>query len=74
MTKEALKLALEALELEEAQTHYPTKTTLTAIKAVKEALNKGWVGLDDVDLAGCTEEEYTEARYWEKKLREKNNV
>ena len=39
MTKdEALKLALEALEIEEAQTHYPPQWLLKAITAIKEAL------------------------------------
>ena len=38
MTQEALKLALEALELEEAQTHYPPQWLLRAITAIKEAL------------------------------------
>ena len=38
MTQEVLKLALEALELEEAQTHYPSQSTLKAITAIKEAL------------------------------------
>jgi hypothetical protein len=39
MTKdEALKLALEALEIEEAQTHYPSQWLLKAITAIKEAL------------------------------------
>tara|TARA_R110000868_G_scaffold291421_1_gene551806 strand:+ start:456 stop:677 length:222 start_codon:yes stop_codon:yes gene_type:complete len=35
---EALKLALEALEIEEAQTHYPSQWLLKAITAIKEAL------------------------------------
>ena len=38
MTQEALKLALEALEIEEAQTHYPSQFLLRAITAIKEAL------------------------------------
>ena len=38
MTREALKLALEALEIEEAQTHYPSQWLLKAITAIKEAL------------------------------------
>jgi hypothetical protein len=36
--REALKLALEALEIEEAQTHYPSQWLLRAIAAAKEAL------------------------------------
>jgi len=36
--KEALKLALEALEIEEAQTHYPSQWLLKAITAIKAAL------------------------------------
>ena len=35
---EAMKLALEALEIEEAQTHYPSQFLLRAITAIKEAL------------------------------------
>jgi len=35
---EALKLALGALEIEEAQTHYPSQFLLRAITAIKEAL------------------------------------
>jgi len=39
MTKdEALRLALEALEIEEAQTHYPSQWLLKAITAIKAAL------------------------------------
>ena len=38
MTQEVLKLALEALEIEEAQTHYPSQFLLRAITAIKEAL------------------------------------
>jgi len=38
MSKEAMKLALEALELEEAQTHYPSRALVTAITALREAL------------------------------------
>ena len=34
----AMKLALEALEIEEAQTHYPSQFLLRAITAIKEAL------------------------------------
>ena len=41
MTQEVLRLALEALELEEAQTHYPSQSTLKAITAIKEALTHG---------------------------------
>lgn len=37
--KEALKLALEALEIEEAQTHYPSRPLVKAITAIKEALS-----------------------------------
>jgi hypothetical protein len=36
--REALKLALEALEIEEAQTHYPSQWLLKAITAIKDAL------------------------------------
>jgi hypothetical protein len=36
--KEALRLALEALEIEEAQTHYPSQWLLKAITAIKAAL------------------------------------
>ena len=35
---EAMKLALEALEIEEAQTHYPSQFLLRAITAIKEVL------------------------------------
>ena len=39
MTKdEALRLALQELELEEAQTHYPSRALVNAIIAVKAAL------------------------------------
>lgn len=32
-----------------------------------------WVGLDDIDLAGCgNQDEVSSARYWETKLKEKN--
>ena len=35
---DTMKLALEALEIEEAQTHYPSQFLLRAITAIKEAL------------------------------------
>ena len=38
MSKEAMKLALEALELEEAQTAYPNRWLTNAITALREAL------------------------------------
>ena len=38
MTKETLKMALIALEIEEAQTHYPTQALIKAITAIKETL------------------------------------
>lgn len=38
MTKEAMKLALEALEWEEAQTAYPSRMMVEAITALREAL------------------------------------
>ena len=33
---------------------------------------KPWRGLTDKDLAGCDDEEFKQARYWEQVLREKN--
>ena len=38
MKDEALKLALEALEWEEAQTAYPSRMMIEAITSVKQAL------------------------------------
>lgn len=51
MTRDALKMALEALELEEAQTHYPTRSTLSAIAAIKEALARPVVDPEQAILA-----------------------
>jgi hypothetical protein len=51
MTRDALKLALEALELEEAQTHYPAQWTVKAIAAIKEALARPEVDLEQAILA-----------------------
>jgi hypothetical protein len=40
MSEKAMKLALEALEWEEAQTAYPSRMLTNAIKSIKEALAK----------------------------------
>lgn len=52
---------------------------LHRLKNALELANKGidaqrtWVGLDDIDLAGCgNQDEVSSARYWERVLMEKN--
>ena len=79
MTQEVLRLALEALELEEAQTHYPSQSTLKAITAIKEALAQHtWVGLSEQDINEL-KFNLPDLYYWvdvvratEKRLKEKN--
>lgn len=50
---------------------YTTPPQRTAAKG--EDTRRAWVGLDDIDLAGCSnQDEVSSARYWEAKLKEKN--
>ena len=88
MTKEALRLALQMLEIEEAQTHYPSQCLLKAITAIKESLahppQRTWQGLTDEEILDKCESvpDYDIgnrdliqfARAIEAKLKEKNNV
>lgn len=43
-------------------------------RELSEMKRKEWVGLTDEDLAGCDEDEYKAARYWETKLKQKNET
>jgi hypothetical protein len=70
MSKEAMKLALEALELEEAQTHYPSQSTLKAIKALKEALaeNSSVTKQEQGEPVGTVGELFDDRIIWKREL------
>ena len=78
MEREALKLALEALE--ESQTDNDTMEfwdrKSKAITAIKEALaqppQRPWVGLTAEETSGFTSHEMTVVKYVSKVLQEKN--
>jgi hypothetical protein len=49
------------------------RQAITSLRqAIEQAEKREWVGLTDEDLSVCDEDGVTLARYWEAKLKEKN--